>query len=288
MDISEDSLAAAGGHPAARAGAHAGYFHSVGASDLIRGVVTGGLSRGAHLYEVLRPGPARLGAPLPASQRPAPDANPVVLVPGFTNDAGFMAVWQRSLEGDGLRAFSFDDPEHGLGDVRTAATRLAAFVDDVRARTHADHVDVVAYSAGNTVARTWMTLLGGAPHLHTFVNLDGSWQGDDDSRFLHAVGSVPLAGATLLRSMPRAEWDLQRSSPLFAELHQHPEVPDGVRVTSIYPARDDLFDVVPGGHNVPLPDAPGHIGMARSSVSAYDAARAALLEPDHTTLGATP
>lgn len=244
---------------------------------VINRTVEGGLAAGAHAYGRLFPGPVRLAAPL-ATRAPA-TANPVVLIGGWTNDASFLDVWNRSLTADGFRAFAWNDPQHGFGDVRDAARRLDAYVEQVRVQTGAAKVDIVGYSAGNTIARTWMQLVGGAPRLHTLIDLDGSWNGDDDSRVLHRFGSVPLLGATLLRAMPASEWDLQRTSPLFTELNRHPELPAGVRVTSIYAARDELDDVVPGGHNVALADSPGHIAMARTSATAYDAARTALLEP---------
>jgi hypothetical protein len=203
----------------------------------------------------------------------------VVLVPGFTNDAGWMSVWQRSLQADGFRTFTFPDPNHCLGDLRVAAGQLGQFVAGVEQQTGAAHVSIVAYSAGITTARAWMSLDGGAPNVRRVVDLDGSWDGDDDSHFLNEVRSVPVAGPTLYRAMPTAEMDTQRSSPLYADIHQHPAVPSGVQVTSIYPQRFGVMDYVPGAANVVLPDAPGHIAMARSSDTAYEAGRAALLAP---------
>ena len=121
--------------------------------------------------------PARLGTPAAA---PA-GADPVVLVAGMGNDHRFMDVWQRSLAADGYRAFSFRDPEHGLGDARVAAARLGDFVEQVRAQTGAPKVDLVAFSAGITTARTWLSLDGGAARTDAIIDLDGPWAGDDDA-----------------------------------------------------------------------------------------------------------
>ena len=231
---------------------------------------------GSHLYERAFPGPARVGAPSLA--QPPRGGVPVVLVPGLGNDAGFMDVWKRSLTADGFHPFTFDDPARGLGDIRTAATRLAGFVDDVRAGTGSPKVDVVGYSAGASVARAWMQLDGGAPAVRRMINVDGTWNGEDHGRLLRRLGSAPVVGASLIRSMPPALMDLQPGSALQQELLRRPQVPEGVRMTSIFRASHAAEGSVAGGHDVPLRGPLSHLAVVRSSDDAYEAARAALLE----------
>lgn len=232
------------------------------------------IMRGVRAYDQLCPGPPRLAEPL----REHPSATrPVVLVPGYANDAGFLDVWQRSLRDDGFEAFTFDDPAAGMGDVRSAARNLASFVAGVRARTGAALVDVVTYSAGNTVTRAWMSLEGGAPQVDSLVVVDGSWRGDDDSTLLAVLHALPIPGGSLSDVLPPAFHDLQRTSSLCAELARLPQLPAGVRVTSIYPERSAGVDAIDGARNIALADNPGHLEIARRSASAYVAIRSALL-----------
>ncbi|MBC7462071.1 MAG: hypothetical protein H7287_11965 [Thermoleophilia bacterium] len=230
---------------------------------------------GSRLYERAFPGPARLGAPLQAAGH---GDTPVVLVPGLGNDARFMAVWERSLQADGFRTFTFDDPARGLGDIRTAATRLASFAAGVQAATGSAYIDVVGYSAGASVARTWMQLDGGAPAVRRMISLDGTWNGEDHSRLLRAIESTPIAGASLLKSVPPALLDLQPSSALQQELLHQPRLPASVRLTSIYRSANATEGSVLGARNLPLRGSLGHLAVVRSSDNAYEAARAALLE----------
>ena len=146
----------------------------------------------------------------------------------------------------------------------------------VMARTGARSVDLIAYSAGISVARTWVQLDGGAQSVTRLVDLDGSWSGDDDSPLLARIRRVPFIGPTIGRSLPLAEYDLQRTSPLQAELARQ-TVPSSLQLTSIFPERLATLDVVPGARNVPIPGDVSHVAMARSSDLAYDAARGALL-----------
>jgi len=245
-------------------------------TESLQNMVINVLVAGARASELAVRGPARLGTPLP---KPPRNADPVVLIPGFANGASMLDVMKRSLEADGFRAFVFDDPNHGLGDYRLAADRFDAFVRDVQAQTGAKKIDMVAYSAGATVGRTWLARDADAvKRTDSFVDLDGSWRGDDDHRFLNIIKQVPGVGNDLWNALPPAELQLQPGSDLFGELAQHPELPRGVRVTSIVGGGTvGARDYVPGATNIELPDSPNHLAMVRTSNSAYEAVRGALL-----------
>ncbi|MBC7643641.1 MAG: hypothetical protein H7123_00850 [Thermoleophilia bacterium] len=234
------------------------------------------LVAGARSAELAVRGPARLGTPLP---RPPHRADAVILLPGFANGASMLDVMKRSLEADGFRAFVFDDPNHGLGDYRLAADRFDAFALDVQRQTGARKVDLVAYSAGVTVARTWLARhADAAARTDSFVDLDGSWRGDDDHRFLDMIKRIPGVANHLWNALPPAELHLQQGSDLFTELARHPELPTGVRVTSIVAGGTvNATDYVPGATNIELPDSPSHLAMVRTSNSSYEAVRGALL-----------
>lgn len=242
---------------------------------VVQSAVNAALVAATWAAEHTVPGPARLGLPL--SQKPV-HADPVVLVPGFANGASMLGVLKRSLEADGFSVAVFDDPEHGLGDYRLAAARLDALVAATMSAAHASHVDLVTYSAGVTVARTWLAEHAtAASSLDSLVDVDGRWHGDDDHRFLDAITSIPGIGKRALGALPVAELQMQTGSDLFRELDAHPAIPSGVRVTSIMPPDRMLRDTIPGATNIVLPDRPNHLQIVRSSETAYAAIRGALL-----------
>ncbi len=68
-----------------------------------------------------------------------------------------------------------------LGKTATAAKRLAEFVEEVRARTEADQVDVIGHSMGGVVARYFVTLLGGDGVVANLITLGSPHAGTDIS-----------------------------------------------------------------------------------------------------------
>ncbi|GGF37638.1 lipase [Marmoricola endophyticus] len=89
------------------------------------------------------------------------DPGPVVLVPGYGGDAGDLEPLTDRARALGRAAYPFDPPGDGTGDLRTEARALARFVDRVLARTGAESVDLVGYSAGGIVARVFIRYDGG-------------------------------------------------------------------------------------------------------------------------------
>ncbi|MFJ4714311.1 esterase/lipase family protein [Streptomyces sp. NPDC088785] len=100
---------------------------------------------------------------------------PVVLVHGYNADPG---VWG-SLADD-LKASGYDDAEifrwsydtHASVN-ETLADRFAAYVEEVRGRTGADQVDVVAHSFGSLPARWYLAFGGGTARVAHLVSLGG-------------------------------------------------------------------------------------------------------------------
>jgi pimeloyl-ACP methyl ester carboxylesterase len=129
---------------------------------------------GSAINRVVNPNPERLGVPLPpaaGAARGVSRADPIVLVGGYASMAQSLEPLAASLRADGFTVFVFEVASNGLADIDYSAERLAAFVADVRRRTGARKVDVVAHSAGGIVARTWAQLHGGAPVLDRLVTI---------------------------------------------------------------------------------------------------------------------
>ncbi|MFD6438015.1 lipase family alpha/beta hydrolase [Streptomyces venezuelae] len=114
------------------------------------------------------------GARTPAPAR-APAPRPVVLVHGYNADPGVWGALREDFKAagygeDDLYSFGYDTSRSVNEDL---AGRLAAYVAQVRARTGADRVDLVAHSFGSLVTRWYVKFGGGAPAVAHWVSLGG-------------------------------------------------------------------------------------------------------------------
>ncbi|MBF6619941.1 MAG: alpha/beta fold hydrolase [Patulibacter sp.] len=122
----------------------------------------------------------------PSSSRP----RPVVLVHGtWENRYDNWASLSPRLKSDGYCVFALnygDDANSALGllpslkgtsDIAESAEELAAFVDDVRAATGADEVDIVGHSQGGLMARQYLKFEGGASEVNRLVTLGATHHG---------------------------------------------------------------------------------------------------------------
>jgi triacylglycerol esterase/lipase EstA (alpha/beta hydrolase family) len=137
-----------------------------------------------------------------APRPPVAAAPPVFVVPGYASDAGSVSVLVSALRAAGREVRVVVTP--GGGRARMAAG-AAALDREVRA-SGAAAVDVVGFSAGGLVVRTWVTLSGGAARARHVVTLSAPHHGS--RALLHvacADGCVDLLpGSALLRRLPRA------------------------------------------------------------------------------------
>ncbi|MFF0434403.1 esterase/lipase family protein [Streptomyces sp. NPDC004327] len=118
---------------------------------------------------------ALLAGPQAAPARAAAGHRPVILVHGYNADPG---VWG-SLDAR-LRAAGYADGEifrwgydthQSVNEV--LAGRFAAYVDDVRRRTGADRVDIVAHSYGSLPTRWYVKYGGGTATVAHWISLAG-------------------------------------------------------------------------------------------------------------------
>ncbi|WP_395854256.1 lipase [Cystobacter fuscus] len=119
-------------------------------------------------------------ATLPAV-RASSEPVPVLFVPGTDDNANrlnpmldtFVAAgWPR----DRLHAVDLH-PNNGQLPIEAIAYQVGRAAEALRRRTHAERVDVVAFSQGALSTRYWMQSLGGQPHVRRFVSISGPHQG---------------------------------------------------------------------------------------------------------------
>lgn len=126
----------------------------------------------------------------PASCSPSgAHPRPVVLVHGtWVDGPDTWSTLAPQLGAEGYCVFTLEygyraDPgsnllqTYGGDDIAASSRELATFVDDVRARTGAEQVDIVGHSQGGVVARQYLKFDGGADAVHTLVTLGATNHG---------------------------------------------------------------------------------------------------------------
>lgn len=86
---------------------------------------------------------------------------PVVLVPGFFTNRGYLRAWRQYLLKNGYGQVYAVSPEPIFHSVEKNAEHLAEFVDEVLAVTGADKVLLVGHSMGGLVIRLYLHRHGG-------------------------------------------------------------------------------------------------------------------------------
>jgi len=143
---------------------------------------------------------------------------PVLLVPGWSHDATALeALRARLLQAgwapESVAAVSFDDP---VGSNREHAREIAQAVLDLRVRTGAAQVDVVAHSMGGLATRYYIQN-GGADHVRRVVFLATPHQGTVSALFAWGDGAR----------------EMQPGSSFLLRLRRSPALPEGVRALTV-------------------------------------------------------
>jgi triacylglycerol lipase len=152
----------------------------------------------------------------------------VLLVPGYGGSTTALEPLASRLTAAGRDATVVRLPGTGTGDLAEAAGALAVTVDEALARSGAESVDVVGYSAGGVVARLWVADVGaglvrrvvtlGAPH--------------------HGTTLADLAGDVAPDRCPAGCRQLGTDSDVLARLNAGDETPDGPTWVSIWTTQD--------------------------------------------------
>lgn len=115
---------------------------------------------------------ATAAAPVDAQ---TPPKDPVVIVGGFLTGQPiadlFYAGLADRLRADGYQAFIFGPVDFGTADIRVSAASLDRFVDNVRATTGAQKVDLIGHSQGGLTSRYYIKSLGGAAEVDSMISL---------------------------------------------------------------------------------------------------------------------
>nr|WP_246461186.1 alpha/beta fold hydrolase [Nocardia transvalensis] len=148
----------------------------------------------AFAYGLTHPNAAPPGANrwdcVPSAAHP----NPVVLVHGtWLNAYDNFAYISPKLAREGYCVFALDyglsgilegggigpilPGRFGVGRIEDSARQLGAFVDRVRAATHAERVDIVAHSQGGTVSNQYLKFEGGAGKVERLVTFGATHHG---------------------------------------------------------------------------------------------------------------
>jgi triacylglycerol esterase/lipase EstA (alpha/beta hydrolase family) len=121
-----------------------------------------------------------------------PPKDPVVIVGGFLTGQPiadfFYAGLANRLRADGYQAYIFGPVDFGTADIRASAASLNRFVDNVRATTGAQKVDLIGHSQGGLTGRYYIKSLGGAAEVDSMISLSS----------LHYGTAVANLGAFLL------------------------------------------------------------------------------------------
>ena len=187
--------------------------------------------------------PSRIRSPLPDVHVPGVNdpscrsaERPVVLLPGTfsTVQSNFTAL-AAALQADGRCVYGLNYGLAGVAPVRDSASAAAGFVQDVRAATGADQVDVVGFSQGGLVLRTALRLDGLAPAVATAVLIAPSFHGST---------------ADLLTGVPAAACpacaDQTAGSALLTELDAGGDLDGQVRYATISSRDDTVVTPVDG------------------------------------------
>jgi triacylglycerol esterase/lipase EstA (alpha/beta hydrolase family) len=114
-------------------------------------------------------------APTVPAGAQTPPKDPVVIVGGFLTGQPiadfFYAGLADRLRADGYQAYIFGPVEFGTADIRDSAASLNAFVDNIRATTGAQKVDLIGHSQGGLTSRYYVKSLGGAAEVDSLISL---------------------------------------------------------------------------------------------------------------------
>jgi triacylglycerol lipase len=177
-----------------------------------------------------------------------PRANrvPVLLVHGYGGTGESMSALERALEDRGRTVVLVELPDNGTAAMEVSARALA----DAVAATGAQRVDLVGFSAGGIVVRTYLIDFDGSSVARQVVLLGSPNHGAEAAGFAASVDPTTCVDACA---------DLTPGSSFLDELNRGDETPDGPDYTSIWTANDDTVTppesaVLDGAANIRVQD----------------------------------
>ena len=156
------------------------------------------------------------------------DTGPVLLVSGYGGSTQALEPLREALETAGRDVVVVPPVAGGTGDLEDQAESLDDAAAAARARLGASSVDVVGYSAGGVVARSWVRDHGGGSVARRVLSIGSPQHGT----------SVAEAALGVAGTCPEACEQLATDSDLLRELNAGDETPPGPRFVSVWSTVD--------------------------------------------------
>jgi triacylglycerol lipase len=189
---------------------------------------------------------------------------PVLLVHGFGGTASSMGHLERALESQGRAVVSVQLPQQGTAPLEVSARAVA----DAVSETGAQRVDLVGFSAGGVIVRTYIQDLEDASLARRVVLLGSPNHGAEVAAFAASADPTTCVDACA---------QLNPGSSFLDELNDGDETPDGPEYTSVWTANDRTVTppesaVLEGATNVRVQDVcpnatPGHSELITDPLS---------------------
>jgi triacylglycerol esterase/lipase EstA (alpha/beta hydrolase family) len=167
----------------------------------------------------------RLAGPRERDAGTAPAVTPVVLVPGYGGTPASLSTLERRLRTSFRPVVVADLPDRGTGEMDASVRALGRTV----AATGARKVDLVGYSAGGIVVRSWLRQAGNAARARHVVLLGSPNHGAELATLAGTV-DPSLCAATCA--------DLAAGSSFLTRLNAGDETPPGPDYVSVWTQRD--------------------------------------------------
>ena len=188
---------------------------------------------------------------------------PVVLVHGYGGNAASMSAIQARLQRAGRQVTSIDLPNGGTGDIVQSARVV---VDTVQA-TGSPKVDLIGFSMGGVVVRTYLDEFGGSARARYVITLASPNHGTSVAG-LAAIADPGLCTGACAQLAP--------DSSFLEELNEPDETPEGPAFVALWTERDETVrppesGELDGALNIRIQDVCpssqiGHGDMARDPV----------------------
>lgn len=180
------------------------------------------------------------------------------LMVGALRDAGYCTLVFQGGIVDGTR---------WGGDIPSGARQVGDFIAEVRARTGAAKVEIVAHSASTIVSNYFLKVLGGAPQVSHAVLITPEARGCDGAGFLAAYGiktpvspvqlfqALPFLPSVLATAMPSMGTALQMlpTSDVYRAIFDGPIAQPGVRYSVLATRNDELATPAPACSTIEEP-----------------------------------
>jgi hypothetical protein len=134
---------------------------------------------------------------------------PILLVHGLVDNRSIFALLRRGLRRRGFGRIVGLNYSPFTTDIRTAAARLGARVEQLCEETGYERVHIVGHSLGGLIARYYVQRLGGDGRVHTVVCLGVPHSGTRPARLLPSL----LPGGVIKQLRPDSDLIAELASP---------------------------------------------------------------------------